>query len=236
MEELMRTMLLTGASGYLGGAIIARHYRDYRFLAVRNTGCVPFTTDGQSVFDPLEPQGTSEENSFPVTELIADLTDGLAVERLVDDLIKEHPPIDVLINAAAWRGFTPLYTKAARDSAARVFAVNVLGPLRLSSLLAEHQWASSQEENIRQRRNIVNVSSSSGLFVYPESGQGLYGSAKAALNHLTYHMASDFWDIGIRANAVAPDSFPSRVPTQTVIDAIIDFDQGEMTGEVRQLT
>ena len=66
---------------------------------------------------------------------------------------------------------------------------------------------------MQHNRNVVNISSTAGHFVYEDLGQGLYATSKAALDHLTYHLASEFWDLGIRVNAVAPDTFPGRDAT-----------------------
>jgi NAD(P)-dependent dehydrogenase (short-subunit alcohol dehydrogenase family) len=121
------------------------------------------------------------------------------------------------------------------DAADSVMRVNVFGPLRLSIGIANRFWRLDPDANLENNRNIVNVSSTSGIFVYPDLGQGLYAMSKAALNNLTYHLASDLWDIGIRVNAVAPDSFPSRISTDAVLDAIVDFDQSDETGQVLPL-
>ena len=56
--------------------------------------------------------------------------------------------------------------------------------------------------------------------MYPDLGQALYASSKAALNHLTYHLASELWDIGVRVNAVAPDTFPGRVSIDDIRTAV----------------
>ena len=79
-------------------------------------------------------------------------------------------------------------------------------------------------------RNIVNVSSTSGAYVF--AGQGGYSASKAALNMLTCHMADEFAAIGIRVNAVAPDTFPQRVSTESVCDAIARVDQQPISGRL----
>jgi NAD(P)-dependent dehydrogenase (short-subunit alcohol dehydrogenase family) len=87
-------------------------------------------------------------------------------------------------------------------------------------------------ENLARNRNVINISSTAGVYVYPDLGQSVYAATKAALNQLSYHLAAEFWDIGVRVNAIAPDSFPSRVQTGVVLDAIRRTDQGDRTGKV----
>lgn len=116
-----------------------------------------------------------------------------------------------------------------------MFNVNILAPLRLSLSLAKTFWHVDPPMNVQLNRNIVNISSTAGLFVYPNTGEALYASSKAALNHLTYHLASEFWDLGIRVNAVAPDTFPGRVSFDEVLDAIIMLDESDGTGDVLPL-
>src|SRR5206468_2900780 len=125
-----------------------------------------------------------------------------------------------------------LLAPGAVDEADQVIRTNVIAPLRLSVAIAHRLWQDAPTQNQRRRRNIVNISSSAGMFVYPDLGQGAYAMSKAALNHLTYHLASEFWNIGVRVNAVAPDSFPGRVSTAEVLETIADLDASDQTGQV----
>ena len=119
-----------------------------------------------------------------------------------------------------------------RRSGQKQFATNVLAPLNLSLVVARQYWATHLIENRILNRNIVNVSSVAGLRLYPGLGQSLYASSKAALNHLTVHMAVEFGAIGVRVNATAPNSFPSLVPTSRATDSIIRLDESSDTGVV----
>ncbi|MGY4098203.1 SDR family oxidoreductase [Nocardia sp. R16R-3T] len=104
-------------------------------------------------------------------------------------------------------------------------------PLRLSARLAQQSWLHTEAENRARNRNIVNVSSIAGSRVFP-GGQALYAASKAALNHLTRHIAAEFDEFGVRANAIAPNDFPVTVATEQVVRAIVELDRGEMNGEI----
>jgi NAD(P)-dependent dehydrogenase (short-subunit alcohol dehydrogenase family) len=155
------------------------------------------------------------------------------VDSVVQKALEVFGRVDLLVNAAAIRRFSPLLGDGA--GAADLFKINVFAPLQLSLCLARTFWRADPAANVQFNRNILNVSSTAGLFVYPGQGQALYASSKAALNHLTYHLAIELWDLGIRVNAVAPDTFPGRVSVNEVLEAMIAFDESTETGQVLPL-
>jgi NAD(P)-dependent dehydrogenase (short-subunit alcohol dehydrogenase family) len=235
MAVMKRVCLLTGASGLLGTAFIERFADEYQIAAVYNRNPIQFPTQDQVFVDPLLPSRQIAENNGAVLSIRTDLSSPGEIDSLIDEVIGQFGRIDLLINSAAQRTWLHLLDEKTMDAAESVMRVNVLGPLRLSVGIANRCWRMDPDANLENNRNIINVSSTSGIFVYPDLGQGLYAMSKAALINLTYHLASDLWDIGIRVNAVAPDSFPSRISTDAVLDAISGFDQSDVTGQVLPL-
>jgi NAD(P)-dependent dehydrogenase (short-subunit alcohol dehydrogenase family) len=229
MGVMNRTCLLTGASGTLGSAFIARFADVYDIVAVRLTHPVYAATTDQQFVDPFSGQ---QQPRPGVRSVVTDLTDPQAVNDLISLLRREMGQIDLLLNAAAIRAWQPLLRPDSDTVAARVFDVNVIGLLRLTTGVARAFWCADPAANIAANRCVVNISSIAGCYVYPDLGQAMYAASKAALNHLTYHLASEFWDIGVRVNAVAPDTFPGRVATDAVLDAIRDLDAGDQTGQI----
>jgi NAD(P)-dependent dehydrogenase (short-subunit alcohol dehydrogenase family) len=62
---------------------------------------------------------------------------------------------------------------------------------------------------------IVNISSQSGVSVYPGGIMAAYGAAKAAVTHYTRYLAAEAGPWGIRANCIAPGIImTSRVAAQ----------------------
>jgi NAD(P)-dependent dehydrogenase (short-subunit alcohol dehydrogenase family) len=229
-----RVCLLTGASGPLGSAFIERYAERYEIAAVHHRRPVYFATQEQQFVDPLAPEKVQAANKRRVHAIRADIAQRESVETVVREVLDVFGQVDLLINSAAVRRFAPL-TSAGEPDADAMFAVNVLAPLWFAIALARESWSGQAETNLRANRNVLNVSSTAGLFVYPDLGQGLYSCTKAALNQLTYHLASEFWDLGVRVNALAPDTFPGRISTEKVLEAMIAFDESAQTGEVTAL-
>src|SRR5262249_26525178 len=98
----------------------------------------------------------------------------------------------------------------------------------LTTLFAEKFWSSrGLDENVARRRNVLNISSIAGVHVYPDLGLGLYSAEKAALNFATYHLASEMRHIGVRVNALAPDTSPGRVPRERVVHEMLAIDDSD---------
>ena len=228
---MKRICLLTGASGVFGTAFINRYAGEYSIAAIYHKNYVKYATQEQTFIDPLHPHLPLHDNEHAVYAIRADLTDEGTRSSVVRDVLRRFGQVDVLINAAVYRGWSQLVLQDVENAEA-IWKLNILAPLRLSVALAKDHWAASPEANLKANRNIINLSSTAALFVYPDSGQALYASSKAALNHLTYHLASEFWDIGVRVNAVAPDTFPGRVPIDEVLEAVVGLDRSELTGKV----
>ncbi|WP_228538917.1 SDR family NAD(P)-dependent oxidoreductase [Nocardia sp. XZ_19_385] len=229
-----RVALITGAGGLLGNAFCQALYTEYDIVAVHRDRTPGVPTQYEWFVDPFDPEAELPENRSQAYLLRADLTEKGEVERVVDLALARFGTVDLLINNAAhmvWHGQGVVDGDAALDDFDNHFRTNVEVPLRLATRLAQKSWLHDRDRNRSRNRNIVNVSSLAGTGVYP-GGQALYGSSKAALNHLTRHMAVEFKEFGVRANAIAPDSFPALVPTEKVLLSILELDRGGMTGGV----
>ncbi|MGW4714938.1 SDR family NAD(P)-dependent oxidoreductase [Nocardia sp. NPDC004260] len=228
-----RVCLLTGASGGLGDAFCQAYYRDYDIVAVCRTRTPAVPSQLEWYIDPLAPDATVPENDSRVFVVRSDLTEPGEVERVIDLALARFGGVDLLVNNAAHVRLHPggiVDGDAALDDFDPHFALNVAVPLRLSARLAQRCWLHAGPENRARNRNIVNVSSISGSEVYP--AQTLYSASKAALNQLTRNIAAEFAEFGVRANAIAPTTFPALVPTEQVARAIVELDASAVSGGV----
>jgi len=232
-EGRKRVCLLTGASGTLGTDFCQRYADAYSIAAVYRRH-VPLVASQEAEFvAPLEPGLDLAANHEPVFTVQGDISVEADCERIVESTLARFGRIDLLVHAATYSVWGPMLgSDTLRSTALGQLITNVVAPLNLSLIVAKRYWTSRQIENRMMNRNIVNVSSVAGLRLYTGSGQSVYAASKAALNHLTGHMAAEFDAIGVRVNATAANSFPSLVPTERATDAIVRLDESKETGVV----
>jgi NAD(P)-dependent dehydrogenase (short-subunit alcohol dehydrogenase family) len=236
MTKEKRVCLLTGAGGRLGTAFCKAYASEYDIIAVYRNDPPQVTTQDQKFIDPLELSHDLPGNASPVFAIQADLAHDHELNRIVEIGLAHSGRIDLLVNSAAWSVWEPLLTSdLALDSMAHQFRINTYAPVKLASIIARTFWRNRRDENITRNCNVVNVSSIGGVYVYPDTGQSVYSTTKAALNHLTYHMASEFWSIGVRVNATAPNTFPAIVPIEAAAETIVKLDQASVTGKIMVL-
>jgi NAD(P)-dependent dehydrogenase (short-subunit alcohol dehydrogenase family) len=228
-----RVCLFTGASGTLGRSFCRVFAHQYDIVAVCRNRTPRWPSQHEWQVDPLEPQTRIPENDHPVFVVRADLEQDEELERVVELALARFDRIDMVVNAAAHSVWAPLVdSDRALDSAARQFRINTLVPARLAVLIARAFWRDRDQENRAFNRNVVNVSSTAGIRVHKGMGQSIYSASKVGLNYLTRHMAHEFSRFGVRVNALAPDSFPGRVPTRKVVRALAELDQAAVSGRV----
>lgn len=233
MTALKRVCLLTGSGGRLGNAFCRRYGNRYDIAAVWSRRPPLFAAQAQQVLDPLGEETDLVENQMRVVTLRADITNRSAVARLVDQVLAHFDRIDVIVHAAGFRYWAPmLQGDSLLDSVQRHFDVNVYAPLALTAEVAKRFWIGRTPENVAANRNVITVSSTASVRLYPGHGQSVYAASKAALNHLTRHIAAELEPHGVRANALAPNSFPGIIPIHLVTDALVRLDQSDATGRV----
>lgn len=226
--------LLTGAGGVLGSAFCRTLADRFDIAAVYRTRHPDTPSQLEWLRDPLDPSARAPENEHAVFAIQQDLGDEDGPSRVVDLALARFGRVDVLVNAAADVTFWGPLLDAERqkDRLRSQLELNVMVPIRLASLVAERFWRDRRDENLAGSRSIVNVSSTSGLQIFTGCNQSMYSASKAALNYLTCHMADEFGVFGVRANAVAPTSFPGGVPTARVVSAIVRLAEDAVTGKV----
>jgi 7-alpha-hydroxysteroid dehydrogenase len=149
--------------------------------------------------------------------LPCDVNDVSQLERLVSRSLEEFGRVDVLVNNAGGTPPTPVL-QLSDEAFEQAFHFNVTTALNLSRQLLGQMV---KEEGSA----IVNISSGMGHLV--ESGFVAYGTAKAALSHMTRLMASEFAP-RVRVNAIAVGA--------TLTDALTLFVKGELRTQMEELT
>ena len=157
---------------------------------------------------PAAVEETAEEldagSGGRVVGVPGDVSDPDDVEALIGETVDELGGVDLLVNNAAVWPARPMPEVGLEEFDAGL-DVNARGAYYAATLAARHMIDAGVEGSI------VNVTSQAGE--RHGAGHGLYGVSKAAQNGLTWRMAHDLAEHGIRVNAVSTaqtDSYQLR--------------------------
>jgi NADP-dependent 3-hydroxy acid dehydrogenase YdfG len=162
-----RTIVVTGAAGGFG-RILSRQAAD------RGARLVCCDIDGTALRDAVD---EIRKSGGAATGIVVDVTDLGAMRSLVEETVRLHGALDVLVNNAGVMplGFFSDHARAA-DAWSRCIDINLKGVL--NGMIAVY------DQMIRQGRgHVVNLSSIYGN--YPVAGAAVYGATKAAVNFLS---------------------------------------------------
>lgn len=162
----MPLALITGASKGLGRALA-------HGLAGRGWSLV-LDARGAAELDAV-----ARELPGGVTAVAGDVTDARHREELAA-AVRRHGRLDLLVNNASYLGPSPMPSLAEYPltELQRVYDVDVIAPLAI----VQHVLPSLAPDGV-----VLNISSDAAVEAY--AGWGGYGSAKAALDHLTAVLA-----------------------------------------------
>lgn len=116
--------------------------------------------------------------------------------HLIEFAVKSYGTINILVNNAGMGGGgreNPFNIDL--EYVERIYAINVFAPWQLIKLAAPYMKDSGYG-------SIINITSMSSINTSPS--MAIYGSSKAALNHLAANLAFDYGPMGIRINNVGP--------------------------------
>lgn len=177
----MRVWFITGVSRGFGRALAEA-------ALSRGDTVVGTVRDGRPEID----EGAGRLHLLPL-----DLTEADAAGAAVARAFELCGRIDVLVNNAGY-GLLGAVEDATDAEIARLFEVNVLGPMRIirAALPRLREQGSG---------HVINVTSVAGRA--PMAGSGAYAAAKAAMEALSDSLAQEVAPYGIDVTAVAPGAF-----------------------------
>lgn len=183
-----KAALITGGGGGIGAATAAL-----------------FCAEGASVMlvdidaGGLERTASSIQERTPgarVARFAADVADPAAGQQAVERCVEAFGRLDVLVNNAAMRNYSPLADATPAEWQA-VLGVNLMGNANFSRAALPHLRHADQGA-------IVNVSSC--YAVTGRKGMGLYDATKAGILAMTRTLAFEEAAHGVRVNAICPGS------------------------------
>ncbi len=185
-------VMITGASRGLGRALAAAcaEAGARLVLCARGAGGLDRTTE------------TLRDRGAEVVARPADVTDPEAVRRLVAEAGERLGAVTVLINNASVLGERVPLRDYPLDEWRRVMDINVAGALNAARAVLPGMREAG-------RGSIINVSS--GVGNRARADWGAYGVSKWAVEALTWNMALEEEDAGVRVNAVDPGSMQTEM-------------------------
>lgn len=182
-----RIALVTGAARGVGEAVSCRlaELGAHILLVARDTARL------NEVRDRIR------KSQGHATVVPCDLADPAAIQRLAEQVARDHKRLDILINNAAIGGTgQPLHEVGLEDWDA-LMDTNLRAPYLLIRAFAPMMIAA-------QSGHIVNISSLAGHVPLPNNAA--YAASKWGLNGLTYSVAEELRPHKIRVSVVAPGS------------------------------
>jgi meso-butanediol dehydrogenase/(S,S)-butanediol dehydrogenase/diacetyl reductase len=139
---------------------------------------------------------TADRRGARVSTFTADVAEAGCAEEAVRQALELHGRLDVLVNNAAMRNYSPLGEATPAEWQAMV-GVNLIGT-------ASYCRAALPALRASGKGSIVNVSSC--YAVTGRKGMGIYDTTKAGMLAMTRTLAFEEAGNGVRANAVCPGS------------------------------
>jgi NAD(P)-dependent dehydrogenase (short-subunit alcohol dehydrogenase family) len=197
-----KTALITGASRGLGRSLAGR-------MAAEGAKVVLVARDEVEVEAAAR---AIRENGGTAFAVPGDVGDKESAHRIAGQAAALAGAVDVLVHSASTLGPVPLAAllDTSCEDLERAFAVNVLGPFRLTKLVAGAMA-------LRGEGIVVNVTSDASVSVYPT--WGAYGVTKAALDHLTRIWAAELEATGVKLLAVDPGEMDTRMHADAMPEA-----------------
>jgi NAD(P)-dependent dehydrogenase (short-subunit alcohol dehydrogenase family) len=194
--------LITGASRGLGRALGEQ-------LAARGARVVLVARDAGPLGDVVAGIRARGGDAHAV---VADIADKAAIHRIAGQAQGLVGEISIAIHNASTLGPTPLrlLLDTECEDLAAVFETNVVGPFRLTKVLAGAMA-------IRGAGVIVHISSDAATEAYPR--WGAYGASKAAQDLLSRTLAAELADTGVRVLAVDPGEMDTAMHAAAIPDA-----------------
>ena len=179
------SILITGASGGIGGAIA-------RQLAGKGAALIIIDRDSSRVDSlAIELRAMGAKNVFP---LVGDLTQPDMPTRMIEEALNQAGDIDILINCAGTQNFGFFANEAIIDTA-KLFNINTIAPISLTNAVLPHMLK-------MKKGQIVNLGSIFGSIGFPCFAT--YSASKFALRGFSEALRRELVGSGVKVTYVAP--------------------------------
>ena len=195
-----QTALVTGASQGLGRAVAVTLGANGARVA-----CVARNAEKLAETVKMVEEAGGQAEAFPT-----DVTEGAAVDELVNKIVEDWGKLDILVNNAGITRDT-LLPSMSDEQWDDVINTNLRGAFLFARIASRHMMRA-------RYGRIINMASVSGLIGNP--GQTNYSASKAGLIGLTRSLSRELAKRKVTINAVAPGFIESEM-TQALGDSIL---------------
>jgi uncharacterized oxidoreductase len=181
MKRTGNTVFITGGGSGIGKALAeALHQRGNKvIISGRRKSHLAKTVEANPGMESIE----------------LDIADPASIRRVSSELISRYPKFNVLINNAGIMQIDDVAGEVNDEIIASTIATNLMGPIRLTSLLVEHL---KKQESAA----VLNVSSVLGFI--PMAVAAVYSSTKAALHSYSQSLRFKLRKTNVRVLEVIP--------------------------------
>jgi 3-oxoacyl-[acyl-carrier protein] reductase len=199
-----RIAVVTGGGGWLGGAISE---------ALAAAGAAVAVT-GRTLETVAEVSDRIAAAGGTALALALDVSDKASVDAMAERVVAELGGIDILVNNAAIYPVRP-WTEILEEEWDAVLATNVKGFF----LCARACFPSMRD---RGHGRVINMTSTTLLYTFPEATLMDYVSSKGAIIGFTRALAREVGRHNITVNAMAPGAFEKITPDPSYEQWVLD--------------
>lgn len=213
-----KTVLITGTSRGIGKSLLEAFAREGASIIALSRN-----TSEESYRHFVESLKNMYDASVAVYEI--ELSDTSALTKLIKEIAKKYPKIDVVINNAGVAFGAP-FVMTSQDKLKEVFEVNFFAPVIIMQLMARKMMKQGSG-------CIINMASAGGIETNP--GYLAYGGSKASLIYATKCLSKEVGQYSIRVNAIAPgliDTSMGHYKNETELNKVIERTSLKRMGEV----
>lgn len=203
----MATWFITGASSGIGSAIADA-------ALAKGDKVIAASRDAQKLVLVKEKGAISV--SFNING------NGEAIISSVQEIIKTHGPIDIVVNNAAYGQFGSL-EETGIDLLEKQFTTNVFGPVKVINAFLPHF-------RTKKAGLFINIGSRVGYEYVPY--YSLYDSSKAALQIISATLDKEVQEFGIRSVLVEPGAFKTAFLDDAINSLRSDEDSEQFPAKI----
>ncbi|MCJ8206417.1 SDR family NAD(P)-dependent oxidoreductase [Pseudomonas sp. RGM2987] len=138
--------------------------------------------------------------------IAADLADQEQLSKLAGEILRREPKLHILVNnaGASWGANFGEFPESGWD---KVMDLNLKSIFFLTQALGTALQAAGTDVDPAR---VINIGSVDGM-TSPDFGNYSYSASKAAVHHLTRHLAKHLSTANINVNAIAPGPFETKM-------------------------